>query len=64
MSTSRLCAAAMQASYMRNVELLVKEVAHEQEWLPELARQILQVIVDQLQNTIARIREIELRLTR
>ena len=49
---------------LRNVELLTKIVAHEQDRLPELARQILQVIVDQLHNTMARVREIELRLTR
>ncbi len=49
---------------LRNAELLTKMVAHEQERLPELARQILQVIVDQLHDTMARVREIELRLTR
>jgi transposase len=49
---------------LRNAELLAKMLAHEQERLPELARQILQVIVDQLHDTMARVREIELRLTR
>jgi transposase len=49
---------------LRNVELLTKMVAHEEERLPELARQILQLIVDQLHDTIARVRQIELRLTR
>jgi transposase len=49
---------------LRHVELLTKEVAHEQERLPELARQILQLIVDQLHDTMDRVRAIELRLTR
>jgi transposase len=49
---------------LRNVELLTKIVAHEQERLPELAQQILQLIVDQLHDTMARVRQIELRLTR
>jgi transposase len=49
---------------LRNAELLTKMVAHEQKRLPELARQILQLIVDQLHDTMARVREIELRLTR
>ena len=49
---------------LRNVELLIKMVDHEQERLPELARQILRVIVDQLHDTIARVQEIELRLAR
>jgi transposase len=49
---------------LRNVELLTKIVAHERDRLPELARQILQVIVDQLHDTTVRVREIELRLTR
>jgi transposase len=48
---------------LRNVELLTNIVAHEQQRLPELAQQILQLIVDQLQDTMARVREIELRLT-
>jgi transposase len=49
---------------LRNVELLTKIVAHEQERLPELAQQILQLIVDQLHDTTTRVRQIELRLTR
>ncbi len=49
---------------LRNVELLTKEVAHEQKRLPELARSILQLIVDQLQDTMARVRDIELRLAK
>lgn len=49
---------------LRNVELLTKEVAHEQGRLPELARSILQLIVDQLHDTMARVREIEVRLTK
>ncbi|HYZ40782.1 MAG TPA: IS110 family transposase [Stellaceae bacterium] len=48
---------------LRNVELLTKIIAYEQERLPELARQILQLIVNQLQDTMARVRQIELRLT-
>src|SRR5215472_3280513 len=48
---------------LRHVELLTRIVAHEQERLPELARQILQLIVDQLHETMARVRAIELRLT-
>src|SRR6516162_913638 len=48
---------------LRHVELLTKEVAHEQERVPELARQILQLIVDQLHETMARVRAIEQRLT-
>ena len=47
---------------LRHVEVLVKEVAHEQERVPELARSILQLIVDQLRDTMARVREIETRL--
>jgi transposase len=49
---------------LRNVELLTKIVAHEQERLPEFARQILQLIVDQLHDTIVRVRKVELHLTR
>ncbi len=44
---------------LRNVELLTKTVADERVRLPELARSILQVIVDQLSDTAARIRGIE-----
>jgi transposase len=49
---------------LRNVELLTKEVAREQERLPELARSTLQLIVDQLTDTMVRVRAIEVRLTR
>jgi transposase len=48
---------------LRNVELLTKIVAYEQERLPDLAQQILQLIVDQLCDTMTRVRQIELRLT-
>jgi transposase len=44
---------------LRHVEILTKTIAHQQERLPELARSILQTIVDQLNGTMARIREIE-----
>jgi len=47
---------------LRHVEALTVEVAREQKRLPELARSILQTIVDQLQATMARVRETELRL--
>jgi transposase len=49
---------------LRHVEILTKTIAHQQERLPELARSILQTIVDQLNGTMARIREIEGRLAR
>ena len=49
---------------LRHVEILTKTIAHEQERLPELARSILQTIVDQLNGTMARIREIEVRLAK
>jgi len=47
---------------LRHVEILTKTIAHQQERLPELARSILQTIVEQLNGTMARIREIEGRL--
>jgi transposase len=47
---------------LRHVEILTKTIAHQQERLPELARSILQTIVDQLNGTMARIQEIERRL--
>jgi transposase len=47
---------------LRHVEILTKVIAHQQERLPELARSILQTIVDQLNGTMAKIREIEGRL--
>jgi transposase len=49
---------------LRHVEILTKTIAHQQERLPELARSILQTIVEQLNGTMARIREIEGRLAR
>jgi transposase len=49
---------------LRHVEILTMQIAHEQERLPELARSILQMIVDQLNDTADRIRQIELRLAR
>ena len=49
---------------LRHVEILTTTIAHQQEGLPELARSILQTIVDQLNGTSDRIREIEGRLAR
>ncbi len=49
---------------LAHVEELVAEIGSEATKLPELARSILQLIVDQLAATVARVREIELRLTR
>ena len=49
---------------LRHVEILTKTIAHQPERLPELARSILQTIVDQLNGTMARIREIEGRLAK
>ena len=49
---------------LRHVEMLTKTIAHQQGRLPELACSILQTIVDQLNGTMARIREIESRLVR
>jgi transposase len=47
---------------LRNVEDLTKIIAHEGERLPGLARSILQTVVDQLTDTMVRVREIEKRL--
>ena len=47
-----------------NVEDLIRELAHEQERLPELARWILRMAVEQLRDTVMRMREIEVRLAR
>ena len=47
---------------LRHVEILTKIIAHQHERLPELARSILQTIVDQLNGTMSRVREIEVRL--
>jgi transposase len=44
---------------LRNVVDLTKIIAHEGERLPALARPILQIVVDQLNETNSRIREIE-----
>ena len=49
---------------LRHVENLTNEIAREQARLPELARSILQTIVDQLRDTMSRVHEIEVRLTR
>jgi transposase len=49
---------------LHHVEVLTVAIAHEEERLPALARSILQMLVDQLHDTMARIREIELRLTK
>ena len=49
---------------LRHVEILTKAIAHQRERLPELARSILQTIVDQLNDTTERVREIEERLAR
>ena len=46
------------------MSILTKTIAHQQERLPELARAIRQMIVDQLNGTMARVREIEVRLAR
>ena len=49
---------------LRHVEDLIKIIAHEGERLPELARSVLQTVVDQLNDTILRTREIEARLAK
>jgi len=49
---------------LRNVEDLTKELAHEQDRLPELARSILQMVVAQLNDTMARVHDIEVRLAK
>ena len=49
---------------LRNVVDLIKIIAHEGERLPALARPILQIVVDQLNETNSRIREIEARLAK
>ncbi len=41
-----------------------RSVATQQNPNPELARSILQMIVDQLKDTIVRVREVEMRLTK
>jgi transposase len=52
------------AQGLRHVEDLVGEIAQEQARLPELARSILQTLADQLRDTMARVSEIETRLTK
>ncbi len=52
------------AQGLRHVEDLISQLAHEQERLPELARSILQVIVSQLHDTMARVHDIEVRLAK
>ena len=47
-----------------HVEILTKAISHEQKRIPELARSILQTIVDQLDGTMARVQEIEVRLAK
>jgi transposase len=49
---------------LRHVEILTKTIAHQRAQLPELARAILQTILDQLDGTMAKIHEIEERLAR
>lgn len=49
---------------LRNVEDLIGKLAHEQDRLPELARSILRMIVDQLHDTMARVHDIEVRLAK
>jgi len=49
---------------LRHVEDLVGQLAEEQQRLPELARSILRVIAEQLDDTKARVHEIEVRLAR
>jgi transposase len=49
---------------LRHVADLTKIVAHQGERLPALARPILQLVVDQLNETTARIRDIKARLTK
>lgn len=52
------------AQGLRHVDDLTKELAHEQERLPELARSILQLVVEQLNGTMARVHEIEVQLVK
>ena len=49
---------------LRHVEILTQTIAHQQQRLPALARSILQTIADQLNDTMERVREIEVRLVR
>lgn len=47
---------------LRHVDDLTSQLAHEQDRLPELARSILQLIVEQLNDAMARVHAIEMRL--
>jgi transposase len=49
---------------LRNIDVLTKIIAHEQERLPGLARPILQLLVDQLTDTIDRAKDIEVQLAK
>ncbi len=49
---------------LHHAEELTKQLAEGQDRLPELARSILLTIVDQLHDTAARVRDIEIRLTK
>src|SRR5919199_1390875 len=49
---------------LQHVEDLTKIIAHQGERLPELARSILQTVVDQLNDTMSRTREVETRLAK
>ena len=49
---------------LRHVEILTQTIAHQQQRLPALARSILQTIVDQLNDTREKVRELEIRLIR
>ncbi len=49
---------------LRHVERLLTAISDDRTRLPELARSILRVIVDQLADTMARVRDIELRLAK
>jgi transposase len=47
---------------LRHIEDLTKIIAHQRQRLPALARSILQTVVDQLDDTMARTRAVEARL--
>jgi transposase len=49
---------------LHNVEHLIREVAREQVRFPELARSIMQLLIEQLHDTVVRVREIEARLAK
>jgi transposase len=49
---------------LRHVQDLTKIIAHQGERLPALVRPILQTVVDQLNDTMSRVREIEARLAK